>query len=277
MYVVLLLLLPCTHCTCRRYGIDDLRLYQALDLADLEGRVVVVDSTADADVVLTTYSKRTRKNVNLATAKRAAAGAGVPLLVLPAVSAQRLVEAVGPLLGLPTVEDGWSAAGGGSGAAGVGARLRQAPQQQSWAGQGGDAPRLLRWDELEGDGSEELLQLMWGCDAQPTTSTTSSSSASGVTVADAAAAGEAAVAGACCPSPRWHAWCAAQAASPGAADALWAAVRDADVEDARDGAVPANPTARAGERHRLLKPLRPYSRVKRRRLRRDLAERQADY
>lgn len=63
---------------------------------------MVVDSTADADAVLTTFSKRTRKNVNLATAKQAAAGAGVPLLVLPAVSAQRLVEAVGPLMGLPT-------------------------------------------------------------------------------------------------------------------------------------------------------------------------------
>lgn len=252
--------MPSLHLCCAahapaRYGIDDLRLYQAIDLADLEGVVVVVDSTADAHAVLTTYSKRTRKNVNLATAKRAAAGAGVPLLLLPGMSAQRLVEAVGPLLGLPCCLD--------NDAAGASVQLQQGwqPPQQWGASR---EPRLLRWDEVEGDGSEELLQLMWGGDA------------AGVGAVDPAAAGEA-VAGACCPSPRWHAWCAAQKASPGCADALWAAVRDADVEDLRDEAVPSNPTARAGERHRLLKPLRPGSRIKRRRLRRDLAARQVDW
>lgn len=203
--------------------------------------MVVVDSTADADAVLTTYSKRTRKNVNLATARRAAAGARVPLLVLPAMSAQRLLEAVGPLMGLPTADAGDDDAG----------------QQQG--------PRFLRWDELEGDGSEELLQLMWG--GGPT----GSSSGDGPT-------GAAAAAGAGCPSPRWRAWCEAQAASPACAQELFAAVRDADVEDAREGAVPANPTARAGERHLLpSKPLRPRSRIKRRQLRHDLAMQRVDW
>jgi hypothetical protein len=243
-----------------RYGIDDLRLYQAIDLADLEGVVVVVDSTADADVVLTTHSKRTRKNVNLATARRAAAGAGVPLLVLPAMSAQRLVEAVGPLLGLPIVKERPEAGASSQ------QQVLQRQHQQQWGPS--QQPRLLRWDEVEGDGSEELLQLMWGGDA--------TSSSRDVGALDPAAAGEA-VAGACCPSPRWLAWCAAQEASPGCVNALWAAVRDADVEDPRDEAVPANPTARAGERHRLLKPLRPGSRIKRRKLRRDLALRQVDW
>lgn len=259
LYTSVLNVLLCPS-TPARYGIDDLRLYQAIDLADLEGVVVVVDSTADADVVLTTYSKRTRKNVNLATARRAAAGAGVPLLVLPAMSAQRLVEAVGPLLGLPTVQDSPE----------TGANVRQQQEQRQPQQQWGpnQQPRLLRWDEIEGDGSEELLQLMWGGDA--------ASSSRDVGALDPAATGEA-VAGACCPSPRWLAWCAAQEASPGCADALWAAVRDADVEEPRGEAVPANPTARAGERHRLLKPLRPGSRIKRRKLRRDLALRQVDW
>lgn len=234
----------CLCCHCHRYGVDDLRLYQAIDLAGLEGRLVVVDSSSNADAVLTTYSKRTGRNVDLSTAKRAAAGAGVPLLVLPAMSAQRLLEAVGPLLGLPAVDDSVGSAAGAS--------------QQQWASQ---APRLLRWDELEGDGSEELLQLMWGSGGS----------------ASMGPAAEGSIAGACCPSPRWHAWCAAQAASPNCADALFAAVRDADVEDAREGAVPSNPTARAGERHRLLKPLRPRSRIKRRQLRHDVAMRKVDW
>lgn len=239
-----------------RYGIDDLRLYQAIDLAGLEGRVVVADNTADADAVLTTYSKRTHRGVNLATAKRQAHGAGVPLLVLPAVSAQRLVEAVGPLLGLPTVDNSTA---GGVGAAAEGYRQQQGPSLE---------PRLLRWDEYDGDGSEELLQLMWG----------DSDSSSATTGAQAGAAGlDGGLAGACCPTPRWRAWCAAQAASPGCADALFAAVRDADVEDRREAAVPSNPTARAGERHRLLKPLRPFSRIRRRKLRRYLALKDVDW
>lgn len=207
--------------------------------------MVVADSTADADAVLTTYNKRTHRGINLATAKRQAAGAGVPLLVLPAVSAQRLVEAVGPLLGLPTVDSSY--------------RQQQGPSRE---------PRLLRWDELEGDGSEELMQLMWG----------DTDSSSGTTGAHAGAAGlDGGLAGACCPTPRWRAWCAAQAGSPGCADALFAAVRDSDVEDHREAAVPSNPTARAGERHRLLKPLRPFSRIRRRKLRRDLALKNVDW
>lgn len=209
------------------------------------GRVVVVNSTAEADAVLTTYSKRTHRGVNLATAKRQAVGAGVPLLVLPAVSAQRLVEAVAPLLGLPTVDNSY--------------RQQQGPSLE---------PRLLRWDELEGDGSEELMQLLWG----------DTDSSRGTTGAQAGAAGlDGGLAGACCPSPRWRAWCATQAASPGCADALFAAVRDADVEDRREAAVPSNPTARAGERHRLLKPLRPFSRIRRRKLRQDLALKNVDW
>lgn len=246
-------LLPC------RYGVDDFRLYKALDMSGLEGRVVVVDSTADADAVLTTYTKRTHKNVNLATAKRAAAGAGVPLLVLPAVSAQRVLEAVGPLLGLPTIEETM--------AAGAADSWRYGQQQTQL-----DEVRVLRWDELEADGSEELLQLMWSDDNSSTSS--SEGPAAGMPhqsfPAAAATAPDAAVAGACYPSPRWRAWCAAQAVLPACSGVLFDAVRDADVEDTRDAEVPINPTARAGERHRLLKPLRPYSRIRRRKLRKEL-------
>lgn len=249
LYLLCAALLSC------RYGVDDFRLYKALDMAGLEGRVVMVDSTADADAVLTTYTKRTRKNVNLATAKRAAAGAGVPLLVLPAVSAQRLLDAVGPLLGLPTVEEAL--------AAGDADAWRYSQQQAQL-----DEVRVLRWDELEADGSEELLQLMWSDDNS--SSTSSSEGSAGGMPHRSFPTTDAAVAGACYPSPRWRAWCAAQAALPACSGVLFDAVRDADVEDTRDAEVPINPTARAGERHRLLKPLRPYSRIRRRKLRKEL-------
>lgn len=242
-----------------RYSIDDLRLYKAVDVAGLEGRVVVVDTPKEADAVLTTYSKRTRRNVNLAIARRTAAGAGVPLVVLPAVSAQRLVEAVGPWLQLPTVN------GDAHEGRATGGRLMSLT----------DEPRQLRWEEVEADGSDDLLRLLWMTDCGSSSSSrTSALGSAQLTAVPTAARG---ALGACCQTPRWLAWCAAQEASPQAAELVFTAVRSADVEDARSSSVPANPTARAAERHLLLKPCRPRSRIKRRQLRRDLALRQADW
>ncbi|KAF8073055.1 hypothetical protein HT031_000716 [Scenedesmus sp. PABB004] len=229
-----------------RVGIDDLRLFKALELAGLEGRVVVVDSAGFSDAVLAARTKRTGAAVDLGAARRAAAAAGVPLVALRAVSPQRLLEGLGPLLGLR--EPGGTGGGGEPGGAAGGelaplvgaARARRA------------APRLLRWDEAEGDGSEELLALLYGA-PRP---------------GDAPGAG-----------PRWRAWRAAQARGGGWADAALAQVRGADVEDARARLVPANPTARAGARDAL--PARPPprrgARVRRRRLRRDLARARAPW
>ncbi|WIA29377.1 hypothetical protein OEZ86_011881 [Tetradesmus obliquus] len=189
-----------------RYGIDDLRLYKALDVAGLEGRVVVVDTMQFADAVLTSRNKRTGKAVNLAEARRAAQAAGVPLFVLRAVSAQRVLEALGPLL-----------------------ELQREPQQQfDVAGQSQQAAQ-------GGGGSSPAA-------------------------ADAAAA--AAV---------------AAADFTGGAAAVLECVRSADVEDAREALLPANPTQLAGERYKLHKPLRHGSRLRRRRLQRDLRLQQAPW
>ncbi len=46
-----------------RYAVDDLRLFKALEQAGMAGRVVVVDSVAQADAVLAVKTKRTGKQV----------------------------------------------------------------------------------------------------------------------------------------------------------------------------------------------------------------------
>ncbi|WIA09299.1 hypothetical protein OEZ85_008706 [Tetradesmus obliquus] len=265
-----------------RYGIDDLRLYKALDVAGLEGRVVVVDTMQFADAVLTSRNKRTGKAVNLAEARRAAQAAGVPLFVLRAVSAQRVLEALGPLLGLQREPQQQFDVAGQS----VRGAVLQQTGSSSSSSHLGKEPRLLRWEEVEGDGSEELLQLLWRPAAADGSSSRSASRSTAVVVE---------------PSPRWLAWCAAQqqagqgggGSSPAAADAAAAAaaaagftggaaavlecVRSADVEDAREALLPANPTQRAGERYKLHKPLRHGSRLRRRRLQRDLRLQQAPW
>jgi hypothetical protein len=259
-----------------RYGIDDLRLYKALDLAGLEGLVVVVDTMQFADAVLTTRSKRTGKGVNLAEARRAALGAGVPLFVLRAVSAQRVLEALAPMLGLEQqAQQQLHAAGRLDGQQeGLGAE-----RQGSSSNGLGREPRLLRWEEVEGDGSDELLQLLWGAAGH------GSSSSSNRGGRETAVSVES--------SPRWLAWHSAQqqqqqqqceagnssssAALKPAAGVLAGApavvlecVRSADVEDSREALLPANPTQRAGQRYLLRKPLRHGSRLRHRRLQREL-------
>jgi hypothetical protein len=262
-------------CASSRYGIDDLRLYKALDLAGLEGRVVVVDTMQFADAVLTTRNKRTGKAVNLADARRAAQAAGVPLFVLRAVSAQRVLEALAPLLGFEQDEDELRQQQNQAGQQELGAALQADVSSSSRLG---TEPRLLRWEEVEGDGSEELLQLLWGPAAAPCRNNLGASQGTAVIVE---------------PSPRWLAWCAAQqqrsqcadssssglawtAATAmkqlqaGAAAAVLDCVRSSDVEDTREELLPANPTQRAGERYKLQRPVRHGSRLRRRRLQRDL-------
>ncbi|KAF6262502.1 hypothetical protein COO60DRAFT_612472 [Scenedesmus sp. NREL 46B-D3] len=266
-----------------RYGIDDLRLYKALDLAGLEGRVVVVDTMQFADAVLTTRSKRTGKAVNLAEARRAAQGAGVPLFVLRAVSAQRVLEALAPLLGLEQQPQQLLSAAGAPAdqPQRLGAELPGSSSSSSSSF--GREPRLLRWDEVEGDSSEELLQLLW-CPAGHASSNSGSGSIETAAVVEV--------------SPRWLAWHASQqqqqqcqladdgssaALHPaagvlaGAPAAVLESVRNADVEDAREALLPANPKQRAGERYMLRRPLRHGSRLRKRRLQRDLWQQQVPW
>jgi hypothetical protein len=180
----------------------------------------------------------------------------VPLLVLRAVSAPQLLEAVGPLLGLQPVPRQQQPQQQALVSRARGATPREAAGQQDRFTEG---PRMLRWDEVEDDGSEQLLRLLWG-------------GHDGAAGTQQQATGEGGVAPACTRTPRWRAWCVAHAASPSSVDALVAELADADIEDTRDALVPANPTARAGERYELSKPLRPFSRVRRRRLARKLAQ-----
>eukprot|EP00775_Hariotina_reticulata_P010374 gene10374-10532_t len=137
-----------------RYGIDDLRLFKALEVAGLEGRVVVVDTLDFADAVLTTRSKRTGKNVDLSVARRAAASADVPCLVLPAVSAQRLLEALGPLLGLPGVQAGGEAVAG------------KADWQPAGVSRLGRHPHFLAWEDLDEDAAQQLGHLLRQLDVE---------------------------------------------------------------------------------------------------------------
>ncbi len=255
-----------------RIGIDDQRLYKALSGAGLEGRVVVVDSTDTADAVLVVPRKRSGRGVDIGMARRTAAAAGVPLLRLRAVSAQRLLEALAPLLVVRRGEDGdgtrprldqheiqheiqreiqlaLSASRLDAGAAGM------AP-----VGRPRTAPRLLRWEEQDGDGADELLGLLWG--------------------APGSAGPEPPGAG-----PRWRAWAAAQArgasnvsSSDGAPAAVAAATaRLADVGDDRVDSLPRNPTARAGQARALVLPARRLARVRRRALAAELAARDAPW
>lgn len=243
---------------------DDLGLFKAIDAAGLEGRVVVVDTTEFADAVITTIKKRTGKNVNQAVAKRAAAGAGVPCLVLKAVSAERLLEALGPLL------DHTSAAAGGAAANKDARWFFQLPQAVQSAldtqHELSAGPRLLRQDEVDMPGSQELLQLLWGSAGKQTAShgnvASSSESSSGISSVTWF-------------SPGWQAWHARQSAAT--LKELFDVIRATDIEDVRGTMVPVNPNARAGERYRLLMPLRHNSKLRKKRLNQQLAERQADW
>ncbi|KXZ56837.1 hypothetical protein GPECTOR_1g755 [Gonium pectorale] len=81
------------------YGIDDVRLYKALEGAGLLGRVVLVGSVAAGDAVLASRTKRTGKAVELKEVSNAARNAGKPFIELPALSPVRVAEAVEQLTG----------------------------------------------------------------------------------------------------------------------------------------------------------------------------------
>ncbi|KAG1671981.1 hypothetical protein FOA52_013353 [Chlamydomonas sp. UWO 241] len=85
-----------------RHALDDLRLFKALEASGLlaSGRVAIADSLSRADVVIATRRKRTGRDVVLGPVEAAARNAGLPYFELPTVSAPRLLEALGPMLGL---------------------------------------------------------------------------------------------------------------------------------------------------------------------------------
>lgn len=260
----------CTWCMRFRYGIDDLRLYKALDAAGLEGRVVVVDSVDFADAVVTTIKKRTGKNVNQAIAKRAAAGAGIPCFVLKAVSAERVVEALGPMLGIvksalpSSLMEGSMQPGQPQGQQSA-ADERAAQQVAAFAA----APRQLRADEVGDDSFQQLLQLLWGPSVMSTAAATELVTGSGKKGVSSCSNWPLPL------SPRWEAWHASQWHST--VQELFELVKQIDVEDSRDYMLPANPNARAGERYKLMKPLRHNSRLRKKLLNKDLAAKQAHW
>ena len=55
-----------------KHGVDDLRLFKALEQAGMGGRVVVVDSLQGADVVLCTRRKASGKDVDVKRSRSAA-------------------------------------------------------------------------------------------------------------------------------------------------------------------------------------------------------------
>ncbi|GIL43471.1 hypothetical protein Vafri_939 [Volvox africanus] len=86
------------------YGIDDVRLYRALEPADALGLVVVVPDVESADTVWATQIKRTGKALSLKEISNAARNANKPFVELSAVSAVRVMEAVEALTGWPVPE-----------------------------------------------------------------------------------------------------------------------------------------------------------------------------
>lgn len=120
----------------RRYALDDLRLFKALDEAGMEGRVTVTDRIQDADAVIATAVKRTGKTVSLKDAKSAAVNAGIPFLQLRTISAVRVMEALSPLMGIPI------------------------PQHLAGVNLKTSAPELISAKEVGSDGGEQLLAMI---------------------------------------------------------------------------------------------------------------------
>jgi hypothetical protein len=114
-----------------RYGLDDLRLYKALEAAGLAGIVLVTDRIEDANVVLATRRKRTGKDLSLVNAERAARNSRLPFYEVKSISPERVFEIFGPILGL-------------------GERLRRRKVSQSFT--------LL--PRAEEDGSQDILDLL---------------------------------------------------------------------------------------------------------------------
>jgi hypothetical protein len=205
-----------------RHAIDDYRLYRAVDVAGLEGWLVVVDTVNEADVVLATKTKRTGKVVDLGPVQRAAERGGVPFLNLATVSAERLLEGLGPILGL---------------------QLDGLPLLQK-ASQGKQEARLLPSEETDRDGGDVLLALLWGLDGGGGTE----------------------------GHNRFWEQRVSFMQEPG----IWLAA-DLWDDDVRDDLLPLNPNQRAGEKVKLVRPLRHGSRIKRRRLQKFLDEQSAPW
>jgi hypothetical protein len=219
--------------------------------------VVVVETAEEADAVISTRIKRTGKQVDLTPARRAAEARGVPFLLLPNVSGLRLAGALAPLLG-----PGAAAAAARAAAAAAGPRSGwQAPAprvgddpsgsrgRNPSSGGEGDAPRIIPWEQVSGDGSDALMQLLWG------------------------AAGTAAAAPGLGGGGGWEplAVRAERMADP------WAWLAAEDAEDDREDALPPNPTARAAARAPpARRPPRRGAKVRRRKLAKEVSELQAE-
>lgn len=196
-------------------------MYKALDLAGLEGKVVVVDSLEGADAVLTTRIKRTGKAIDLAPVRQAAAAAGIPYIVLRAVSAQRVLEALGPMIGLQPDS--------------LSRRLDMGSSAPA------TAPQLLRRASLMDDGGDQLMSLL----------ARNKSGMKGLGNEQE---------------------CEDRALRM--TDPLqW--LQDMNVEDDRQHMLPSNPNAVIGSKHEVYHPVQPGSRVRKRKLMKELADKNA--
>lgn len=224
--------------------------------------MVVVDSADDADVIVASRLKRTGKQMDLNPIRRAAAARGVPFVVLPAVSALRVAEALAPLLGEK------------------GAAALAAARRAGGGGPGGGAPRVMSRAEVDRGNGDALMRLLWcappAADPQPPAPADPWRPPPGDHSGGAAAAGPAGLtpagarAGAGAGEPL--AWRAARMPDP------WAWLAAGDAEDGREDALPPNPTERASARYpEPRRPLRHGSRVRRRKLEKHLAELDVDW
>lgn len=222
--------------------------------------------------------------VNIAPIRNAAANEGVPFVDLRAVSALRVADALAPLL------------------AQLGSDWR--PPEHLGA-RNHNMGRELRQAELQEDGGDELLQLLWQAEARRAGGTASSSSAhaggaapAGMRIrgGDSAAAQRAGplsggagdlLASLAAASAGVDVAATASGSSSGAGfkGALleqqaarmidpfdWMSPAYLDVEDDRQRLLPRNPTARLGERYPLIRPIKHGAQLRRKRLRKVLWE-----
>ncbi|KAF5829178.1 hypothetical protein DUNSADRAFT_16443 [Dunaliella salina] len=298
-----------------RYAVDDLRLFQAIHAAGMEGTIVVVDDPDEADVLLATPRKRTGKEVPLAEAKRLAETRGLPLVSLRTLSAVRLMKALSPLMGIPVPPhllpgaqqrlqqpqplkttrpdvDASRKVLELLGRGGVGKQQQQQQQQQEGEPQVPAVVTGLHTSPVIMPGSP-LWSSTWGtCSSMEgfSGSRNSIDSINGrqgprVCLPEALSCGTAARFGV-------RAVQDARATSGGAAaqarlssrpllqqleQHVAADLDDSDVEDSRSGLLPPNPTKHLGPRYPLKRPLMHGSRISRKRAAKKLAEERAPW
>mmetsp|Transcript_13899 Transcript_13899/g.37584 ORF Transcript_13899/g.37584 Transcript_13899/m.37584 type:complete len:428 (-) Transcript_13899:1269-2552(-) len=296
-----------------RYAVDDLRLFQAIHTAGMEGTIVVVDDPDEADVLLATPRKRTGKEVPLTEAKRLAETRGLPFVSLPTLSGVRLMKALSPLMGIPVPPHLLP---------GPRQRLQQ-PQPLRMARPEVDASRRVielldrrgkgkQQQQQQQQGNPEVPAVVVGVDASqvilPGSPLLSSREGTGSGTESAGSSRSSSNSGVSQQGPKAflpEALSSSTAArfgvravqdtrltSGGAAAQARLSLRpllqqleqrvaadldESDVEDARTGLLPRNPSEHLGPRYPLMRPVMHGSRISRKRAAKKLAEERAPW